>query len=195
MLQTFLGRNLTVEIKLDSDLWMTKIDPGQLINALLNLAFNARDAMPSGGKLVITTTNLTVGDTIRCADGDLPHGEYVLLSVIDNGAGIPEDLLPHVFEPFFSTKAPGKGNGLGLSMVYGFIKRCRGEIRVNSKSESGTTIELYLPRSRYRVERRARPGTADGSSSAVLRQKDDALNRPYENRELGRQLRCVLDVE
>ena len=180
MLQTVLGREFTVEIKLDSRLWLTKIDPSQLINALLNLAFNARDAMPAEGKLVVTTTNLAVSETATRAHGDLPHGEYVLLSVSDNGAGISKDALPHVFEPFFSTKAPGKGSGLGLSTVYGFIKRFQGEIRIRSTPGNGTTIELYLPRTLCHAEQRERLGTADGSSvegheTILLVESDDAV--------------------
>jgi PAS domain S-box-containing protein len=134
----------------ESEAWPVKIDPGQLENAVLNLVINARDAMPEGGTITIATRNVVVGDTAlaeRSIGEDAPRpGEYVLLEVTDTGSGISADTLKRVFEPFFTTKDVGKGSGLGLSMVYGFVKQSDGYINVRSSVGSGTSVHLYFPR-------------------------------------------------
>src|SRR5690606_23193874 len=123
LLRRTLGEWIEIELKLCDSLWLVEVDPSQVESALLNLAINARDAMPEGGRLTIATTNKRL-DAGYADDGtDIAPGEYVALSVADTGTGIPPEILPQVFEPFFTTKKMGKGSGLGLSMIYGFIKQ------------------------------------------------------------------------
>ncbi|HJP21781.1 MAG TPA: ATP-binding protein, partial [Alphaproteobacteria bacterium] len=145
-----LGRTLgeTIEIRLVEavDLGTCEADSGQLENALLNLAINARDAMPSGGQLTIETANVELDDG-AAAQYELEPGPYVTLAVSDSGSGIEADQLEHVFEPFFTTKEVGQGSGLGLSMVYGFARQSGGCATIYSEVDQGTTVRLYLPRS------------------------------------------------
>ncbi len=130
----------------EADLWAALADTGQLENALLNLAINARDAMPRGGKLTIECCNASLGDVGTFADPAAKPGDYAALTVRDTGCGIPEDVLNHVFEPFFTTKEVGEGSGLGLSMVYGFAHQSGGHIAIDSQPDRGTAVTLYLPR-------------------------------------------------
>jgi CheY-like chemotaxis protein len=125
---------------------MTEINRSEFEDSLLNLAINARDAMPDGGLLVIEAANLVIAPEYRRVDPNLAAGDYVAVSVSDTGTGIAKDVLDHIFEPFFTTKERGKGTGLGLSMVYGFAKRSGGHIRAYSEPGTGTTFRLYLPR-------------------------------------------------
>ncbi len=145
-----LRRTLTGEIEiqqhLDSDLWATRADPGQLENSVLNLVINARDAMPSGGVITIRTYNLTISDQHDLSDDGLSPGDYAVLEVKDTGSGMSAAVLKRVFEPFFTTKDVGKGSGLGLSMVYGFVKQSGGHVRISSTPNQGTTVHLYFPR-------------------------------------------------
>jgi len=141
LLRPTLGARIRVETKLAGDTSLSLIDPGQLNNAILNLALNARDAMADGGKLTIETSNVVVDDS----DGEITVGHYVMIAVTDSGVGIPVDLLNRVFEPFFTTKDVGKGSGLGLSMVYGFVKQSNGHINISSEVGRGTTVRIYLP--------------------------------------------------
>lgn len=138
-----LGENIEIDLKLGEDLWPVMIDPGQLDSAIVNLSVNARDAMPQGGILTLATRNLPAREV---RDIDVQPGDYVLFEVGDAGTGIPTDNVAHIFEPFFTTKEPGKGTGLGLAMVYGFIKQSGGHISVDSEVGRGTTFRLYLPR-------------------------------------------------
>jgi len=143
LLGTSLGSTITLNVSLPKDLWAVEVDPGELELALLNLAVNARDAMPSGGSLSIVGRNRTlVGGEV---DTDVA-GEFVALSIRDTGVGIPPDILTRVFEPFFTTKEVNKGTGLGLSQVYGFVQQSGGRVTVDSRLGEGTTITLYLPR-------------------------------------------------
>jgi CheY-like chemotaxis protein len=128
------------------DLWMALCDPNQLENALLNLAINARDAMPEGGLLTLEAVNAELDSTYAATQEDLKPGSYVAISVSDNGSGMPATVRDRVFDPFFTTKPLGEGTGLGLSMVYGFVKQSGGHIRVYSEVGQGTTVRLYLPR-------------------------------------------------
>jgi|GEM_PF-1316694 len=152
LLHRTLGEHIELAIDAGPDLWPIKADAGQLEAALLNLAINARDAMPSGGQLFIAADNTYLDTDYATAHPALMPGDYVVISVSDTGAGIGKDLLAQVFEPFFTTKAPGKGSGLGLSMVHGFVKQSGGNIKAYSEEGVGTTIKLYLPRAGGRLE-------------------------------------------
>jgi signal transduction histidine kinase/CheY-like chemotaxis protein len=140
-----LGETIHVSAETQAKLWPVDVDPNQLENAILNLAVNARDAMPDGGRLTIRARNQTVTEQGHHAD-DPPPGDWVLVEVHDTGVGIPDDVQPKVFEPFFTTKPHGQGTGLGLSQVYGFIKQSGGHVRIFSGAGQGTTVRLYLPR-------------------------------------------------
>ncbi len=146
LLQRTLGERVAVETVLGAGLWWVQVDPSQLESALLNLAVNARDAMPEGGKLTIETANAYLDDAYAAAQDDLAAGHYVLLAVSDTGAGMSKEIIARAFEPFFTTKAPGEGTGLGLSQVYGFIKQSGGHVKIYSEPGEGTTVKLYLPR-------------------------------------------------
>lgn len=146
MMRRTLGEAIAIDIALTGDLWKTAVDLSQLEAALLNLAINARDAMPDGGTLTIETANTTLYDADMCDEDDPLPGHYIVTTVSDTGHGIPKDVLDRVFEPFFTTKAVGEGTGLGLSMVYGFVKQTGGLIRVQSQVNEGTSIKLYFPR-------------------------------------------------
>ena len=144
LMRRTLGETLSIDMKLANDLWPVEVDANQLENALLNLAVNARDAMPPGGTLTITTANGVIGE--GDAEADAAPGQYVSLAVCDTGSGMSDETLARVFEPFFTTKEVGKGTGLGLSMVYGFVKQSGGHLRIESSLGRGTTVSLYLPR-------------------------------------------------
>jgi PAS domain S-box-containing protein len=146
MMQRSLSRRIEITTRLAPDLWLTEINHSELEDALLNLAINARDAMPDGGKLHIETRNVVSPPNGPSVDPNLPAGDYVMVSVSDTGTGIPKEILDHIFEPFFTTKERGKGTGLGLSMVYGFAKRSGGHVLAASEAGAGTIFSLYLPR-------------------------------------------------
>jgi signal transduction histidine kinase len=146
LLRRTLGESISIETVLAGGLWATFADGNQLESALVNMAVNARDAMPQGGKLTIETANAALDDTYASAYEDLVPGQYVLIAVTDTGAGIPADILSRVFEPFFTTKDVGHGTGLGLSQVYGFVKQSGGHIKIYSEPGEGTTVKIYLPR-------------------------------------------------
>jgi len=146
LLKRTLGEAVEIEIATADDHWTCIVDPAQLESAILNLAVNARDAMPDGGKLTIETSNIQIDDVYAAAHVEVDPGEYVVVAISDSGSGIPPEIRERVFEPFFTTKDVGAGSGLGLSMVYGFIKQSGGHITVYSEVGEGTTIRLYLPR-------------------------------------------------
>jgi PAS domain S-box-containing protein len=147
MLRRTLGEHISLSTVLAPDLWIVKIDPTQAESSLVNLAINARDAMPKGGKLVVETQNASM-DEIRSGNAiELPRGDYVRISVSDTGTGMPVEVRDRAFEPFFTTKTRGHGTGLGLSMVYGFAKQSGGHVTIYSEVDHGTTINIYLPRS------------------------------------------------
>ncbi len=180
LLERTLGEEIYFNTKLAGDLWLTRIDPGQLENALINLGINARDAMPQGGRLNIDTSNVILDETYIAIESEVAPGEYVLLRVSDNGTGIPKDALPHVFEPFYSTKGPGKGSGLGLSMVYGFVKQSNGHIKIYSEEGYGTTVKIYLPRSRSATkDTKATPirrvGVPKGQETILIVEDEEAV--------------------
>ena len=146
LLRRTLGDKIEIQENLAGELAKTKIDRSQLESAVLNLVVNARDAMPDGGTLTIGTENVTLTEAKNPEIEDIGRGAYVMISVSDTGAGMPPDVLERIFEPFFTTKKVGRGNGLGLSMVYGFVRQSDGHIIVDSTVGSGTTVKLYLPR-------------------------------------------------
>ncbi|MBL8548443.1 MAG: CHASE3 domain-containing protein [Hyphomonadaceae bacterium] len=146
LLARTLSESIHVETVLAGGLWPTHADENQLENALLNLAINARDAMPEGGRLTVETGNILLDDAYAARFGDVAPGQYVLLSVSDTGCGIPPAALERVFEPFFTTKPAGEGSGLGLAMVHGFVKQSGGHVRLYSEVGVGTTVRIYLPR-------------------------------------------------
>lgn len=140
-----VGPSIDVEMVSAADLWPTLVDQNQLENALLNLCINSRDAMPSGGRIIIELNNRNIDERAAVAH-DLQNGDYISLSVSDNGVGMPPDVVERVFEPFYTTKPIGLGTGLGLSMIFGFAKQSGGQVRVQSKEGRGTTVTLLLPR-------------------------------------------------
>jgi PAS domain S-box-containing protein len=146
MIARTLGETIKVETHLAPALWPTFVDRNQLESALLNLVVNARDAMPNGGELVIETANTSVARGEGNGSDDIAPGGYVTLSVKDSGCGIPSEHLDKVLEPFFTTKDTGKGSGLGLSMIYGFVTQSGGHLRIDSVVGRGTTVRVYLPR-------------------------------------------------
>ncbi len=145
-LQRSLGETIDVETDVAPGIWPIEADPNHLEAALVNLAINARDAMPNGGKMIIDATNIFVDEDYCRTDRELSPGEYVLISVSDNGTGMPPEVLRRAFEPFFTTKELGQGTGLGLSQVYGFVKQSGGHIKIESVVNRGTTVKIYLPR-------------------------------------------------
>ena len=147
LLRRTLGEAIEIKTIIDKDLWPAHVDPGQLENTLLNLAINARDAMPEGGKLTIETANVTLDEAYAAQHSYVSPGDYVMLAVTDTGVGMPEEVLDHVFEPFFTTKEVGLGSGLGLSMVYGFVKQSAGHVNIYSEEDHGTSVKIYLPKS------------------------------------------------
>jgi PAS domain S-box-containing protein len=146
-----VGPEVSVEVVGAGGLWPTLVDPNQLENALLNLCINARDAMPEGGRITIETANRWLDDPAAAAR-DLPPGQYVTLSVTDTGAGMSPEVVARAFDPFYTTKPMGEGTGLGLSMVYGFVRQSGGQVRIYSEPDQGTTMSLYLPRDHAATE-------------------------------------------
>jgi PAS domain S-box-containing protein len=181
LMRRTLGEAIDIRVEASKGLWAAMVDPGELENAILNLAINARDAMPRGGRLTVSTANAQVSGT-EADVRELDPGDYVTVAVSDNGTGISEDLIQRVFEPFFTTKDVGRGSGLGLSMVYGFARQSGGHVTVASTLGEGTTVTLYLPRAR-RAE--AQPGSREKPSDRlplgterIAFVEDDALVRP-----------------
>jgi PAS domain S-box-containing protein len=146
LLRRTLGEPIAIETILAGGIWRTLVDPNQLENAMLNLAVNARDAMPQGGKLTIETANAFLDEAYARAHEDVVPGQYVLIAVTDAGIGMAKDVADKAFEPFFTTKGVGQGTGLGLSQVYGFVKQSGGHVKIYSEPGEGTTVKIYLPR-------------------------------------------------
>jgi signal transduction histidine kinase len=166
MLGRTLGEVVNLEVVLGGGLWSTFADPNQLENAILNLAVNARHAMPDGGRLTIETTNAYLDEAYVRRFGDLHAGQYVQISVADTGAGIDPNVIDRVFEPFFTTKPTEAGSGLGLAMVHGFVKQSGGHVRIYSEIGHGTTVKIYLPRLRESDAKAAVPAPAAESNAA-----------------------------
>jgi two-component system, cell cycle sensor histidine kinase and response regulator CckA len=146
MLRRLVGQDIVIDVTTDPALWEVRADPGQVEQVLMNLAVNARDAMPAGGRLTISTGNIAMDAPDPLATPGLRPGEYVWVAVTDTGTGIPETARPYIFEPFFTTKPVGKGTGLGLATVYGIVKQMAGGIYLESKEGAGTRFRVYFPR-------------------------------------------------
>jgi len=179
LLRPTLGEQIEIGSTMSETLEFALIDPSQLSTALLNLAVNARDAMPSGGKLTFETCNVVLDEAYAHANAEVRAGEYVMIAVSDTGTGIPAALRDKVFEPFFTTKEVGKGTGLGLSMVYGFVKQSNGHVKIYSEEGHGTTIKLYLPRGGARAEALTVVAPVIGGTETILVVEDDAMVRQF----------------
>jgi PAS domain S-box-containing protein len=179
LLRPTLGEHIEIESVLVDDAWPALIDPSQLTSAVLNLAINARDAMPTGGRLTLETRNVVLDEAYASQNADVSPGPYVMVAVSDTGTGISPEIRDKVFEPFFTTKGVGKGTGLGLSMVFGFIKQSGGHIKIYSEVGHGTSMKMYLPRAGDGdgavVDEE--PARAQGGTETILVVEDDALVR------------------
>jgi PAS domain S-box-containing protein len=180
LLRPTLGEHIEVATILSKDVMPVLIDTSQLTNAVVNMAINARDAMPAGGKLLLETTNAVLDEADVADDPDVQAGAYVMLAMTDTGTGMSRQVLERAFEPFFTTKEVGKGTGLGLSMVYGFVKQSGGHIKIHSEEGHGTTIRLYLPPATGAVDPVAEESEgAEGGSETILVVEDDAVVRGF----------------
>jgi PAS domain S-box-containing protein len=178
ILSRTIGGNVEFETALAQQLWNAKVDPGQFESVLLNLAVNARDAMPSGGKLIVETANASIDDDYLATEAGVAMGDYVRVSVSDTGEGMSQNTLERVFEPFFTTKSAGKGSGLGLPMVYGFAKQSGGHAAIYSEIGVGTTVNIYLPRDAVmsdgiRIHSGSKDGPILGKQQLILVVEDD----------------------
>jgi signal transduction histidine kinase len=180
LLRPTLGEHVEVHMTL-ADVSPALIDPSQLTNAILNLALNARDAMADGGKLVIETSNAVLDENYAGMNSGVAAGEYVMVAVTDSGHGIPAGILDNVFEPFFTTKDVDKGSGLGLSMVYGFVKQSNGHIKIYSEEGHGTTVRIYLPPVMGLAPsvEAASVASIEGGDETILVVEDDNLVRTF----------------
>jgi len=192
LLRRTLGEQVTVETVLGGGLWRAQADPNQLELAILNLAVNARDAMPQGGRLTLETANVYLDDRYAAGQIEVAPGQYVMLAVSDTGTGMTPEVKAKAFDPFFTTKDIGHGTGLGLSQIYGFVKQSRGHVKIYSEVGEGTTVKLYLPRAHasVEVEDEAQPPPPAGAASGetILVVEDDPDVRSYSCdtlRELG----------
>jgi CheY-like chemotaxis protein len=182
LLRPTLGEQIEISSRLDEHAWPAMVDPSQLTTAVINLALNARDAMPDGGKLTLETRNIYLDEAYAGMHGDVAVGNYVMVAVSDTGIGIPSENLEKVFDPFFTTKEVGKGTGLGLSMVFGFIKQSGGHLKIYSEVGDGTSVKLYLPRATGLQETAADALVTDrieGGKETLLVVEDDELVRQY----------------
>ncbi|MBV9986002.1 ATP-binding protein [Bradyrhizobium sp.] len=189
LLRPTLGEQIEIESMLAHDAAPALIDPSQLSTALLNLALNARDAMPEGGKLTLETKNVVLDENYAASNEEVKPGDYVMVAVSDTGEGIPKELLEKVFEPFFTTKEVGKGSGLGLSMVYGFVKQSNGHVKIYSEEGHGTTVKLYLPQAASIPQAQATEAgvsAGDHGDETILVVEDDALVRDYVTTQIKR---------
>ncbi|MGH9722927.1 MAG: response regulator, partial [Bryobacteraceae bacterium] len=183
MLQRLVGEDITLEASLDAGLWNVRLDPGQVEQVIMNLAANARDAMPRGGRLTISTQNLQLSAPVAAAGSTLSPGSYVVLTVSDTGIGMDARTQARIFEPFFTTKAIGQGTGLGLSTVYGIIQQSSGAISVFSEPGRGSVFCMYFPRTTEKSESasdfEALAPPASGHSERVLVVEDEPVLRTF----------------
>ncbi len=180
LLRPTLGEQIEIETILEREVTTSHIDPSQLANSILNMAINARDAMPNGGKLLLETQNVLLDEAYAEANAEVQPGRYVMLAVSDTGTGMTAEVRDKVFEPFFTTKEVAKGSGLGLSMVYGFVKQSGGHIKVYSEEGHGTTIRLYLPPAHGHAEMVISAcAPISGGTETILVVEDDSLVRNF----------------
>ena len=191
LLRRLIGEKVKLDLVHGRDLWPVKVDVSQFEQVIVNLAVNARDAMPEGGKLTVKTANVTTDEAAQMSYKGMPAADYVRIDITDTGTGIPADIVDKIFEPFFSTKEVGKGTGLGLSTVYGIVKQTGGFVYVDSEAGKGTSFHIFLPRHRPELEvqpepqaRTARPRTAEppkpqadltGQGTILLVEDEDGL--------------------
>jgi len=198
LLRRTLGESIEITLDLAPNVWVVRADPAQLEASLANLATNARDAMPNGGKLSFATANVHLDADYAAQHPEVTPGDYAQIEVSDTGVGMTKQVMSHIFEPFYTTKGPGKGTGLGLSMVFGFLKQSGGHISVYSEKGVGTTFRLYLPRAVEPVaaaETRATERAVRGRGERVLVVEDNAALRRVVLRQLRELGYEVLEAE
>jgi len=181
LLKATLGEQIEIQSILRRELQKALVDPSQLTASIINLALNSRDAMPGQGKLVIETDDIFLDEDYAQANREVTPGPYVMIAISDTGTGIPASILHKVFDPFFTTKEVGRGTGLGLSMVYGFVKQSNGHVKIYSEEGHGTTVKLYLPKAEgnERVLKPRSNPSSEGGTESILVVEDDALVRDY----------------
>ncbi len=184
LIQTTIGKTITLSSNLSQKLWTTRADPSEVENTVINLAINARDAMPDGGQIQFETTNIQLDGSDQADFPDLPEGDYIRLTVSDNGSGMPDKVKARIFEPFYTTKPEGKGTGLGLASIYGFAKQSGGVIDVKSEVGVGTTFSVYLPR----CEKAADSPSGSVRHSGAIDNKSKRRVLVVEDNELVRRL-------
>jgi two-component system, cell cycle sensor histidine kinase and response regulator CckA len=177
MVERLLGQNIELILLNSPHLGRVKADPAQIEQIIVNLASNSRDAMPSGGKLVIETANVDVEEGSSAKNLGIRPGKYVMLAVSDTGIGMDPETRSRLFEPFFTTKAPGKGSGLGLATVYGSIKQADGQVTVYSQPNCGTIFEVYLPRVKEAITEPVRKALARGSETILLVDDEEGVRK------------------
>src|SRR5205807_405266 len=196
LLRPLIGENIELQTRLANDLGRTRADAGQIEQVVMNLAVNSKDAMPSGGKITIQSSNVHLGDDLRRLYNYIQPGPYVMLSIADTGHGMDRETQCRIFEPFFTTKEKGKGTGLGLSTVYGIIKQSGGYVFAQSEVGSGTTFRIYLPRVEDSAEPCSVPASqaaGGGSETVLLFEAGTAfLQKPFTLQMLSRKVRDVL---
>jgi PAS domain S-box-containing protein len=184
LLQRTLRQDIEIKAEFDPEVSFTYADAAQLESAVLNLAVNAQDAMPSGGRLTISTGNASLDDRYKSLHPEVMPGEYVLIAITDDGQGMPKEVIERAFEPFYTTKEVGKGSGLGLSMVYGFVKQSNGHVAIYSEPDLGTTVRIYLPQVASKLPQSPEQilvgtGTLPHGTETVLVVEDDPFVRSY----------------
>jgi signal transduction histidine kinase/CheY-like chemotaxis protein len=182
LLRRSLGETIRIETISRGELWRVYADPSQLENAILNLAVNARDAMPNGGKLTLETANVSLDDAYARSNTGVTAGQYVMIAVSDSGEGMTPEVIERAFEPFFTTKPIGTGTGLGLSQLFGFVKQSGGHVKIYSELGKGTTVKIYLPRDLENADKASempadRPAPAGAISEIILVVEDEQLLR------------------